>query len=96
MLEEGIEHVESEAVDASLQPASDHVELGRFDRRIPPVELGLLDQEGVHVELLANVVPLPGRSTEPGQPVVRWEGLTRIVVARRVAPQIPVGIRVVA
>jgi hypothetical protein len=51
MLEEGVEDVEPEAIDAACEPAADHVELGGLDRRVPPVQLGLFDQERVHVEL---------------------------------------------
>ena len=68
VLEEDVEDVEPEAVDAAVEPAADHPELGGLDRRRPPVQLGLLDEERVVVELLALAAPTPSparRRTRP-------------------------------
>ncbi len=93
MLEEGIDHVEPEPIDTSLQPRSDHRELGVLDGRRPPIEFGLLGQEGVEVELLAEGLPLPARASEIRGPVVGRQRFAVRAEARRVAPQVPVGVR---
>ena len=96
VLEEDVEDVEPEAVDAAIEPAADHVELRRLDRRVAPVQLGLLDEERVHVELLARGLVLPGRAPEERQPVVGRQRVAVGVVTGRVAPQVAVGVRPLA
>ena len=59
MLEEGVEDIESEPVDAAIQPTPDHLPLGGLDRILAPVEVRLLRQERVEVELPAAGLPLP-------------------------------------
>ena len=90
VLEQRVEHVQPEAVDAASQPAADHLELGGPDGRVAPVQLGLLAQERVHVELLARGLPLPGAAAEDRRPVVRRDRLAA-APAGGIAPQIPVG-----
>ena len=63
VLEERVEDIEPEAVDPAIEPAPDHVTMGLLDRRVAPVQLGLVDQERVVVELPAGLVPL-----QPGPP----------------------------
>jgi hypothetical protein len=93
VLQEGVEHVEPEPVDAARQPASHDVELRLLDAGGAPVELGLLDEERVEVELLAVRVPLPPRPAEEREPVVGRKRAAVAVVARGIAPQVPVGVR---
>ena len=64
MLEERIEDIEAEAIDAAPKPGLDHVHEGGADGRLTPVQVRLLGQERVQVELSARLVPGPGRSTE--------------------------------
>ena len=60
-------------------------------RRVAPVEVRLLLQEGVVVVLAGRLVPLPGRAAEIAEPVVG-----RPAVGRRIAPDVPVAFRIVA
>ena len=92
MLEEAVEGIETEAVDAPLQPAPDHVPLVVLHARRAPVELGLLLQEGMEVELLARGIPFPARAAEPRDPVVGWQPVSVGADARGVAPQVPVAV----
>ena len=64
MLEEGVEDVETEAVDAAQQPEVGHIEHGRPHVRTPPIQVGLLGQEGMQVELVTARLPGPGRAAE--------------------------------
>ena len=96
MLQEHVEDVEPEAVDAAVEPAADHPELGLLDRGVPPVQVRLLGQERVEVELAAGRLPRPGRSAEERDPVVRAAGPAAPIEASRIAPQVPVGEQVVA
>jgi hypothetical protein len=71
MLEERVEDVEPEAVDAAIEPAANHVEHRGADVGVAPVEVRLLGQERVQIELAPFRVPSPGRATEIRDPVVR-------------------------
>ena len=93
ILEEGVEDVQPEPVDAAGQPAADHLELGRLHAGCPPVHLRLLDQEGVVVELLATRLPAPARPAEVRDPVVGWQRRAGRIAPGRVAPQVPIGVR---
>ncbi len=96
VLEEDVEDVESEAVDAAVQPRPDDVEQRSSDLRVPPVEVGLLREERVHVELLPGLVPGPGGTTEEGPPVVRRPPTAEERSPGRIAPDVPVRERPVA
>ena len=93
VLQEGVEDVEPEPVDAACEPAADHRELGRLDARRPPVQLRLLGEERVVVELRSPRLPLPARAAEERDPVVRWQRRTGVSIAGGIAPQVPVGVR---
>ncbi|MPM00683.1 hypothetical protein SDC9_46912 [bioreactor metagenome] len=86
-----VDRVEAEAVDATLEPEPRHVQQRLLHRRAMEVQVGLADEEVVQVILLAPGVPLPGRTAEDRQPVVR-----RGAVGLRIGPDIPIGTRVVA
>jgi hypothetical protein len=96
MLQEHVEHVEPKAVDAAFEPAPNHAHLGHLDLRVSPVQVRLLRQERVLVELAPPRLPGPGRATEERDPVVRRQRFAIRVDAGRIAPQIPVGVGVVA
>ena len=88
VLEERVEHVEPEAIDTTLEPGPRHAQHLGTDGGVPPVQVRLLGQEGVHVVLAADVVPLPCGAAEERHPVVR-PGSSR-APRRRVAPDVPV------
>jgi hypothetical protein len=70
-LDEPVGDIDPEAVDAAVEPElEDRVELGPH-LFVLPVEVGLGGVEQVEVPL-AVVDPLPRRTSEDGQPVVRW------------------------
>ena len=73
----------------ALEPAPGHAQHLGSDGRVAPVQVRLLGQERVHVELAADVVPLPGRPAEERDPVVRLRAAGRLG-RRRVAPEVPV------
>ena len=92
ILEEGVEDIEPEAIDAARQPAADHVPLSRLDSGVPPVQLGLADEERVVVELLPLRNPFPAGTAEEGHPIVGRERIPVGVPSGRIAPEIKVGI----
>ena len=83
--------VDPEAVDAALQPEAHGVVDRRPHRRIAPVEIGLLLQEGVVVVLPGGRVEFPGAAAGLAHPVVG-----RAAARRRVAPDVPVAARIAA
>ena len=71
VLHDHVHGVEPEAVDAAEEPEADDV-LHRGDqRRVAPVQVGLLGIEGVEVPAPAHLVAAPRRAAEDGGPVVR-------------------------
>ena len=93
MLQERVEDVQAEPVDAAIQPTPDHLPLGGLDRLLPPIQVRLLREERVEVELLPPRLPLPGRAAEDRQPVVGRQRRAVGVEAGRVGPQVPVRVR---
>ena len=85
------QHVDAEAVHASVEPEAHHVVHRRLHGRITPVEVRLLLQEGVVVILAGGLVPLPCRAAEIADPVVG-----RSAIRRAIAPDVPVPFRIVA
>ena len=66
-----VDDVETEAVDAAVEPAAhERGHLGP-DGRILPVQVGLASPEHVEVVGTGDVVPLPGRAREVRRPVGR-------------------------
>ena len=94
--EAGIEHhevdrIDTEAVDAPLQPEAGDVEERLLYRRMVAVNLRLLLQEVVHVILAAARVPRPCRAAEDRLPIVG-----RRAVGLGIVPDVPIGAGVVA
>ena len=92
-LDERVEDVEPEPIDAAVEPAPDHRPHLRAKRGAAPVHVGLLGQERVEVELLSPGLPLPGRPAEPREPVVRRLRSTVAIPPGRIPPEIEVGER---
>jgi hypothetical protein len=96
ILAEHVDDVHAEAVDAPVQPPAHHVVHSGADVRVLPVQVGLLAGEDVQVVLPGLLVPLPGRPGEVRLPVGRLRtGGTGDVARPRVAPPVPVALRVV-
>ena len=74
--------VHPEAVHTFVHPELEHLLQLLKDGRVPVVEVGLLNREGVVVELLPLVAPLPGRPSEDADPVVGWDRLAVDHVSR--------------
>ena len=87
------DRVEPEAVDAAVEPEAQHVVHRRLDLGVLPVEVGLLGHERVQVVLAGALVERPrgAAGLERRGPVVG-----RAAVRRRVAPDVPVALGVLA
>ena len=105
ILEQRRDGVQPEPRYAAIEPETQHPEHRLLDRRIAPVEIGLLLVEAMVIELLARRHPGPGRAAEDRYPIVRRH--TAIVLifllkrrdARRVGgqavvPDVPIRFRV--
>ena len=91
VLDQQPQDIHAEAVDAAIEPEA-HCRVHRLaDVGIAPVQVRLLGQERVVVELAGCGVESPRRSAEVRHPIVR-----RAAIWSRVAPQIPVALRVCA
>src|SRR3954454_8303323 len=77
--------IDAKAIDTSPHPESQHISHRGPDGRIPPVEIGLFDEERVIVILFSRLTPLPGTASESAKPIVG--GAT---VRGGVGPYIPV------
>ena len=71
VLDQVPDHVDAKAVDALAQPEPHHVVDRRAHRRIAPVQIRLLREEGVIVVLSRRCILFPGAAAEFRQPVVR-------------------------
>ena len=58
-------------------PEAEDVQHLLYDIRVPVVEVRLLLGEGVIIELLPDITPLPGRAPEHTQPVV-WNTVYKL------------------
>src|ERR687888_2604495 len=85
------QRIDAEAVDAAIQPEAQHVEHGRLDPRMAPVEVGLLLEIGMVVVLAAAGIPFPGAAAKDADPVIRPPA-----IRRRVTPDVPVTLRAMA
>mmetsp|Transcript_23592 Transcript_23592/g.41758 ORF Transcript_23592/g.41758 Transcript_23592/m.41758 type:complete len:213 (-) Transcript_23592:692-1330(-) len=65
-----IHRVQTEAVHATVQPETGHIEQFLTHFGIMEIQVWLLGQEVVQVVLLAGGVPLPGWTAKDGEPVV--------------------------
>ena len=54
------QHVDAEAIDATVEPKPHHIVHRRLHGWMTPVEVGLLLQEGVVKILSGDLVPFPG------------------------------------
>ena len=91
VLDQVPDHVDPETVDAFAKPEAHHVIDGPAHRRIAPVQIRLLGKESVIIILPRRGVVLPGAAAEFRQPVAR-----RPAVRRRIAPDVPVALWIVA
>ena len=64
VLGQHVDDVHAEAVDAAVEPPAHHRVHGLADRRLLPVQVGLLAREEVQVVLAARLVELPRRPGE--------------------------------
>src|SRR5439155_16306055 len=78
------DRVESEAVDAAVDPEADDALKSLDDLRVAPVEVRLLGIERVQVPAACLLVAAPRRATERRDPVVRGPVDGR--------PDVPVGV----
>ncbi len=90
VFEVGVEHVQAEAVHTHVQPEAEHIQHGGADLRIAPVQVRLLRVEHVEVVLPGGGVKLPAAAAEARLPVVG-----RAAVRGRIAPEVPVPVRIV-
>src|SRR3546814_20137309 len=79
-----VDRVESEAIDAAIEPEPRYIKLCLLHRRIAPVELRLCAREIVQIILPPPRVPAPGRAAEHRRPTVG-----RAAIRLGVAPQLP-------
>ncbi len=91
VLHQHVRDVDAEAVGAAVEPEAQHVEQLGPHLRVAPVEVGLLLQVRVEVVLPGRRVELPDRSAGLARPVVG-----RPAVGRRVGPDVPVALGVLA
>ena len=71
VLEDRVEDVEAEAVDARGEPVADDVEHRPLHRRVPVVEVGLEGEEARPVPLARGLVAVPAAPAQHRAPVVR-------------------------
>src|SRR5262245_60431518 len=81
------EHIDAEAVDASLEPEPHHVIQGAAHLCVAPVEVGLLLEKGVVIILLRCLIPGPGAAAEIAHPVVGG-----CAVGPCITPDVPIAI----
>ena len=87
ILDQMMNCVHSEAVDAALEPESENVAHRLPDGRIAPVQIGLFLQKRVVVVLPRPVVEGPRGASEFALPIIR-----RAAIRPSVAPDVPVSL----
>src|SRR5664279_6362389 len=85
------EHIDAKTVDTTLQPETHDIVNRLTHRRIAPVQIGLLSQEGMIIILLRDRVVAPCAAAKLRHPVVRGSP-----VSARLAPKVPVSLRIIA
>ena len=90
VLDQVPDHVDAKAVNALAEPEAHDIVDRRAHLWVAPVEVGLLRQEGMIIILLRVRVILPRAAAEFRHPVIR-----RAAVGPRIAPQIPVALRII-
>ena len=86
-VEDVVDHIQAEAVDAAIQPEPGHIQDRFLDVRIPEIEIGLFRQEVVQIVLPTPRTPTPRRAPERGLPVIG-----RRSVGLGLGPDVPVGL----
>src|SRR5450759_2191659 len=89
ILDQMPEYIDAKAIDTFPKPETHDVVDCLTHRRIAPVQIGLLCEEGVIIILLCAGVVFPGAATKFRHPVVRGGP-----VSARLAPEIPVALQV--
>jgi hypothetical protein len=82
-----VDRIQTEAIDAALQPEAACLQDGIDRRRMAQVQFRLARQEMVQIILSAPRFPGPGAAAEDGQPIVG-----RRAVGTRIGPDIPIGL----
>ena len=85
ILEQMMDRIHPKAVDAPLEPEAQHIEHGRDDFGIAPVQIRLPGEVGAVIELSRPLVEGPGRAAELAYPIIG-----RPTVGASVAPDIPI------
>ena len=84
MFEICIEHIQTEAIHAAIQPEAKSFQLRLSDGRVAPVDIRLFFGEQVQVILAGGGIEFPGFPAKGGRPVVG-----------SVFPDVPIPFRVV-
>ena len=96
VLRDQVNDVHAEAVNAAVEPPVHHAVDGGAHLGVVPVQVGLLLVERVQVVLTRSLVPGPGRAREEGAPIIGLRpGLAAHAPGARVAPDVPVTLRVI-
>jgi hypothetical protein len=85
------DHIDAEAINAAIEPEAHLVEHCRQHFWVAVVEFGLLLDELMQIVLTGLFVKSPCRAAKETCPVIG-----RAAVGRRVAPDVPVALRVIA
>src|SRR5688572_13771835 len=85
------DYIDAEAIDAAVQPESQHIEHGFLNFGVPPIEIRLLFQKRVIIVLAGALVELPRAASEVAEPIIRWSS-----ARRRIAPNIPIALGAIA
>src|SRR5262249_34525028 len=88
VLDKLVDCIDAESIDAAVEPEAQHVQHGRPDLGVPPVEIGLLLEKCVIVILAGWFIEGPGRSTKLAHPVAGWRA-----VGPWITPDIPIAFR---
>ena len=64
------DHVHAETIDAALEPETQRLQHRRAQRRIAPIQIGLLFYKLMQVILACRVVQRPRRAAEETAPIV--------------------------
>ena len=93
ILEQRRHHVQPKSSDVAVEPEAHDVRYRPLDRRIAPVQVGLLLVISAVIELPPRRDPLPSRAEEAAGPIVRWRaavagvGTLECADARRIGRQ---------
>src|SRR5664279_6024936 len=91
ILDQMPEYIDAKAIDTFPKPETHNIVDRLTDRRIAPVQIGLLSEEGVIIILLCAGVVTPGAAAKFRHPVI-WGG----PVSTGLAPEIPIALLIIA